>query len=257
MATPVLLVMMGTSGCGKTTISSILASKLGIPFIDGDDLHPRANVQKMSEGHPLDDRDREPWLKTIRERAIELTSSSKPDLSNVHNDPTQTAQHMAEVLETSQPTRQREAGTAEPDVEDQGESGPVKPVVATEPRRACIIACSALKRAYRNLLRGETDSLFHNDSEDSRAPNAKSDIDTHHIYLHVAPDELLRRMHNRKGHFMKEQMLRSQLETLEEPDPHSEYGVIVVEAARAPGLVVASLVQQINEMVGPVCGPPA
>lgn len=64
---PILLVM-GVSGSGKTTIGILLAQLLGVRFRDGDDLHPEANVRKMHAGHPLDDDDRLPWLHRIREQ---------------------------------------------------------------------------------------------------------------------------------------------------------------------------------------------
>lgn len=62
---PVVL-MMGVSGSGKTTVGRLLASQLGVRFVDGDDLHPPANVAKMSDGTPLDDDDRWPWLDLVR-----------------------------------------------------------------------------------------------------------------------------------------------------------------------------------------------
>ena len=63
-----LIVVMGVAGSGKTTIASGLAEKLGVPFVEGDSLHPAANVKKMSSGMPLTDEDRWPWLKAIGER---------------------------------------------------------------------------------------------------------------------------------------------------------------------------------------------
>jgi len=62
------LIVMGVSGSGKSTIGSLLGTTLGLEFIDGDDLHPRANKEKMAAGHPLDDEDRAPWLEIIAER---------------------------------------------------------------------------------------------------------------------------------------------------------------------------------------------
>ena len=53
------------SGCGKTTIAAILASRLGWPFEEGDALHPQANIEKMAAGHPLTDADRWPWLAKV------------------------------------------------------------------------------------------------------------------------------------------------------------------------------------------------
>lgn len=58
---------MGVSGSGKTTVGQALARALGCPFYDGDDYHPPENVEKMSSGIPLDDRDREPWLQRLAE----------------------------------------------------------------------------------------------------------------------------------------------------------------------------------------------
>jgi gluconokinase len=60
-----LIVVMGVAGSGKTTIASGLAEKLGVPFVEGDSLHPVANVKKMSAGIPLTDEDRWPWLEAI------------------------------------------------------------------------------------------------------------------------------------------------------------------------------------------------
>lgn len=59
------LVVMGVCGCGKTTIGAALAHELGLRFVDADDLHPRENVEKMASGTPLDDDDREPWLRAV------------------------------------------------------------------------------------------------------------------------------------------------------------------------------------------------
>lgn len=60
-----LVVVMGVSGSGKSTVGAALAQRLGVPFVDADDLHPEANIAKMSRGEPLDDHDRHPWLETI------------------------------------------------------------------------------------------------------------------------------------------------------------------------------------------------
>ncbi|HEY0950254.1 gluconokinase [Nocardioides sp.] len=59
------LVVMGVSGSGKSTVGAALAQRLGVPFVDADDLHPASNIAKMSRGEPLDDEDRWPWLETI------------------------------------------------------------------------------------------------------------------------------------------------------------------------------------------------
>ena len=64
---PVVLVLMGVSGCGKSTVAALLAGELHWPFEEGDSLHPQANVDKMAAGHPLDDADRWPWLEKVAE----------------------------------------------------------------------------------------------------------------------------------------------------------------------------------------------
>jgi len=61
--------IMGVSGCGKTTIGKQLAQQLGIPFFDGDDFHPPANIRKMASGKALDDNDRQDWLEAIAQKA--------------------------------------------------------------------------------------------------------------------------------------------------------------------------------------------
>ncbi|WP_369345789.1 gluconokinase [Asaia prunellae] len=62
-----LFVVMGVSGCGKTTVAQGLANHFGYPFQEGDDLHPAANVAKMHSGIPLNDADRAPWLQICHE----------------------------------------------------------------------------------------------------------------------------------------------------------------------------------------------
>lgn len=59
------VIVMGVTGCGKSTIGQLLATRLDVPFVEGDSLHPAANIAKMSAGHPLDDDDRAPWLARI------------------------------------------------------------------------------------------------------------------------------------------------------------------------------------------------
>jgi len=62
---PLKIVVMGVSGCGKSTVGAALAARLGAAFMDGDDLHPAANIAKMSRGEPLTDDDRLPWLTQV------------------------------------------------------------------------------------------------------------------------------------------------------------------------------------------------
>ncbi|MEU9862417.1 gluconokinase [Streptomyces sp. NPDC047971] len=66
---PRVVVVMGVAGTGKTTIGPLVADALGVPYAEGDDFHPAANVAKMSAGVPLDDADRGPWLDAIGEWA--------------------------------------------------------------------------------------------------------------------------------------------------------------------------------------------
>ncbi|MDF3290378.1 gluconokinase [Streptomyces silvisoli] len=60
-----MVVVMGVSGSGKSTVGGLLAERLGVPYAEADDFHPPANIAKMSAGHPLDDADRSPWLDAI------------------------------------------------------------------------------------------------------------------------------------------------------------------------------------------------
>ncbi|MFD8481600.1 gluconokinase [Kitasatospora sp. NPDC059673] len=62
---PPVIVVMGVSGVGKTTVARLLAHRLGLPYAEADDFHPAANIAKMSAGIPLDDQDRQPWLRAL------------------------------------------------------------------------------------------------------------------------------------------------------------------------------------------------
>jgi gluconokinase len=75
-----VLVLMGVSGCGKSTVAGLLAGQLGWDLAEGDDLHPLANVEKMAAGHPLDDADRWPWLDKVAAWIREHTSVGRPGL---------------------------------------------------------------------------------------------------------------------------------------------------------------------------------
>ena len=65
---PAPVVIMGVAGCGKTTIGQLLAGRLGAPYAEADSFHPAGNVEKMSQGIPLTDQDRQPWLEAIAGR---------------------------------------------------------------------------------------------------------------------------------------------------------------------------------------------
>jgi carbohydrate kinase (thermoresistant glucokinase family) len=148
------IVVMGVSGCGKSSVGIALAAALGARFIDGDDLHPEANKAKMSAGIPLDDSDRWPWL--------DLVSSALAE----------------EVVETSGGSF---SGT--------------------------VVACSALKRSYRErILAGAPNTFF--------------------IHLDGTREILEQRLGARSGHFMPASLLDSQLATLE-PLGANEPGVAI------------------------------
>lgn len=75
---PLVIVVMGVAGAGKTTVGRALAESLGWPFHDADDLHPAANVEKMRAGIPLGDADRVPWLAALHELVARLVASGRP-----------------------------------------------------------------------------------------------------------------------------------------------------------------------------------
>ncbi len=142
-----VFVIMGVSGCGKSTVGEALAQKLGCPFYDGDDFHPPENVVKMGNGFPLTDDDRYPWLAIL------------------HN---LLAGHVAK-----------------------GETA--------------VLACSALKKKYRNQLRVNNETCF--------------------IFLQGSFDLIWERMHARQNHYMKAEMLQSQFDTLEPPSTDEAFTI--------------------------------
>jgi gluconokinase len=75
-----VLVVMGVSGSGKSTVAGLLAGRLGWDLAEGDDLHPPANVAKMAAGHPLNDEDRAPWLAKIAAWIQEHTAAGRPGI---------------------------------------------------------------------------------------------------------------------------------------------------------------------------------
>lgn len=68
--------IMGVSGSGKSTFGKLWAEEMGIPFVDGDDFHPEANIQKMASGQALNDHDRQGWLKAIHQYVLPFTKTS-------------------------------------------------------------------------------------------------------------------------------------------------------------------------------------
>lgn len=138
-----VIVIMGVSAAGKTTVGRALAHDVGWPFYDADDYHSAHNVEKMRAGQPLDDDDRRPWLASLR-RLID-------------------------------------------DVLARGDHG--------------VLACSALKQAYRDAL----------------TPGGIQAAHVRFVYLDVPEPVLEQRISQRRGSFAPPELLPSQLATLEEP----------------------------------------
>ncbi|RYP85496.1 gluconokinase [Nocardioides guangzhouensis] len=145
-----LLVVMGVSGSGKSVVGAALAQRLRVAFVDADDLHPPANIAKMSAGEPLDDHDRRPWLETIGEWLAGHDASGG------------------------------------------------------------VVACSALKRTYRDQLR-------------HHAPRVRF------LHLDGTPEVIGRRQSSRPGHFMPASLLASQFATLERLAPDEAGEVVDVD----------------------------
>ena len=167
-----IVVVIGVAGSGKSTIGPMLARALGCPFLEGDAVHPPANIEKMSRGIPLDDNDRRPWLAEIHARIADASL--------------------------------------------QGMS--------------LVVACSALKQRYREVLergvviRGPHDADY------------ASWGGINWVYLKGSRELLRQRLQERTTHFMKAGMLDSQLDALEEPS-----NAIVVDAAAAPDAIVEQI----------------
>jgi len=158
----VIIVVMGVSGCGKSTVAEALARRLGGEFLDADPYHPPANVEKMGRGIPLTDEDRAGWLTVLADLLRERLGSPRPT----------------------------------------------------------VLACSALKEAYRDRLRVGPGVRF--------------------LYLKGSFDLLEARMKARSGHFMKAGMLASQFAALEEP---SGPDCLTVDVARPVDELVAQAVE--------------
>jgi gluconokinase len=154
-----VLILMGVTGSGKTTVGQDLATALGWEFHDGDDLHSEANKRKMHRGVALTDEDRGPWLSAIRTLIQTMLSA--------------------------------------------GRNG--------------VVACSALKQSYRDVLIVDPASVKV-------------------VYLQASPQVIAERLRNRVGHFMNPGLLQSQFDTLEEPRD-----AIVVDATFAPDAIVKNI----------------
>ncbi|CAG8569004.1 1078_t:CDS:2 [Cetraspora pellucida] len=73
-----VFVLMGPCGCGKSFIGELISQELNIPFVEGDELHPESNINKMKSNIPLEDLDRYPWLQAIIDKVIELANTKDP-----------------------------------------------------------------------------------------------------------------------------------------------------------------------------------
>ncbi|MBB1360850.1 gluconokinase [Shewanella sp. SR44-4] len=71
------IIVMGVCACGKSSVGELLAKMMNATFVDGDDLHPQANIEKMARGEPLNDADRAPWLSRIGDLALEFNNQNK------------------------------------------------------------------------------------------------------------------------------------------------------------------------------------
>lgn len=153
---PPVLVIMGVSAVGKSTIARELSVRLGWTFEEGDKLHPAANIAKMQAGIPLTDADREPWLERVAAWIDRQRAQKQPG----------------------------------------------------------IVSCSALKRSYRRII------------VDDR-PEVRL------VYLRAGRDLLVEHAAGRRGHFMPASLLRSQIDTLEEPGPEEDPLTIDVRSSAA------------------------
>jgi carbohydrate kinase (thermoresistant glucokinase family) len=162
-----IILLMGVSGSGKSTVGALLAERLACEFQDGDVFHPAANVEKMHEGIPLSDADRLPWLNAIAAWIDEARAAGKH----------------------------------------------------------AVVACSALKRCYREILIG------------NRA-------DVRLVYLRGDEALIAGRLQKRKRHFMPQGLLKSQFEALEEPG--AEEKPIIVEVDRSPAEIVEEIVGSLG-----------
>lgn len=233
------VIISGPSGVGKTTIGKWLARELNGPFVEGDDYHPASNIAKMRSGSPLTDEDRAPWLETLHR---EVVQRNKKDLwTELKNSPYRTASSIecstaanspdSSVRVPSKLTSNSPVGGTTDDFPPNGTRSPVESVTpsvvpSNEPPNTVVLACSALKRVYRDILRGEKRTsnsakpLIHN--------SVSTPILTRVIFIFLDGDReiLRRRLAQRTGHFMPPSLLQSQLDTLEPLKP-DENGCVV------------------------------
>jgi len=219
----ILLVVMGVSGTGKSTLGAALSKALHLPFVDGDDLHPQSNVAKMSRGEPLTDADRQPWLEIIRKTAVTRVLSQRG------------VDHGLRVEPETMPETERTLTEYEGSMVGRGKQP--SPMREEDRKEGIIVACSSLKRTYRSVLRGKTLS-------EAELPKHSGELRTYFVYMKGSREVLMDRMTKRQGHFMKAAMLDSQLNTLESPG--NEEGVVTVSVGWSTEDQVREVVRALN-----------
>lgn len=177
-------------------------------FVEGDDLHSKENIEKMSSGLALNDQDREPWLERIRKTMEKQTI-------------------------------QRTEGIG-------GEQ--------SEAKRGCcclVITCSALKKNYRDILRGQL-KLQREDMTQAENPFpvqiSAAPLATCFVFIKGSKELILQRLQERKGHYMKSTMLDSQLDELESPEEEGD--VVVIDAENSIEIQIKKVKEKIKNLVG-------
>ncbi|KAK4112664.1 carbohydrate kinase [Canariomyces notabilis] len=210
----------GPTASGKTTIAKALAQSLGFIFVEGDDYHPPQNRDKMSHNIPLTDADRTAWLRAIHDRETSNSASSPPP---------------------SSPAQQQRQQQQHPDDPNSNN---------------LIITCSALKRKYRDVLRGRhRDQPQLDDDHDADTPPAAARTPSQSqtlphirfVLLDVDASLLRERAAQRKGHFAGPGLVQSQLQDLERPEGDSERDVVVVRVEKDQS--VEETVKQVERRV--------
>ncbi|KAH8082650.1 putative cytoplasm protein [Filobasidium floriforme] len=251
-ARPALIIVMGPASCGKSTIGISLADAFNIPFIDGDSLHPKSNVDKMSAGTPLDDNDRLPWLALIRATAERVCReewvTKEQGLFGVLHEQDGNLNRDVEDLAELADWEFGEGWKWKGNLKKKTDESLGVPRGGLR-RPAVVIACSALKKWYRDILRGHypvempVSEISGEDTEEKVMTPKPSRMDTYFVYCKGTRELLQDRIAKRKGHFMGAKMLDSQLATLEEPE--GEDGVVAVDISRTPAEITKEAVQKM------------
>lgn len=193
-----------------------------LPYIEGDELHPKANIDKMSNGQPLTDADREPWLALLRTTAEHIVTEEqhkgKPQL------------HEAKGIYVPSSAKQ----DAPPD--------------APRRRTGAVVTCSALRKYYRDILRGNLRPNLPEPLHEIGPPPSPDRMPTYFVFMKGDRETLLDRITKRKGHYMKANMVDSQLATLE--DPEGEEGVIPISIHQSTEEQMKIVLDELNRLTG-------